>query len=172
MTERVCEALRAECAVRRQILSPGAAAAKRVQWTKQRATAGAALRFSQAFTRRENRLSARGLGGRNFCRAAVRRNGFPLKRGAFATRCKRKAFWLLYLSLNKAHRNGAAAFLLQGLEGPHDQESFSRFFSLHAGCVHCFSSRDAGWSRLTRYRKMIVDVEQTFLRYMRKGGRL
>ena len=112
------------------------------------------------------------LGGRNFCRATARRNGFPLKRGAFATRCKRKAFWLLYLSLNKAHRNGAAAFLLQGLEGPHDQESFSRFFSLHAGCVHCFSSRDAGWSRLTRYRKMIVDVEQTFLRYMRKGGRL
>src|SRR5699024_12541748 len=25
-------------------------------------------------------------GGRNFCRAIARRNGFPLKRGAFATR--------------------------------------------------------------------------------------
>src|SRR5699024_3675455 len=83
---RVCEPLCGECMVQRQILSPGAAAAKRVQWTKQRATAGAALRFSQALARRENWLSARGLGGRNFCRAAARRNGFPLKRGAFAAR--------------------------------------------------------------------------------------
>ena len=73
---------KAECMVQRQILSPGAAAAKRVQWTKQRATAGAALRFSQAATRHENRLSARELGGRNFCRATARRNGFPLNRGA------------------------------------------------------------------------------------------
>ena len=40
---------------------------------------------------------------------------------------KRKAFWLLYLSLNKVYRNGAIAFLLQGLEGLHDQESFIRF---------------------------------------------
>ena len=31
-------------------------------------------------------LSARGLGGRNFCRATARRNGFPLKRGAKAPR--------------------------------------------------------------------------------------
>ena len=63
---RVCKPLCGECAVRRQILSPGAAAAKRIQWMKQRAAAGAALRFSQALARRENRLSARGLGGRNF----------------------------------------------------------------------------------------------------------
>src|SRR5699024_9885935 len=33
---RVCEPLCGECAVQRQILSPGGSRAKRVQWTKQR----------------------------------------------------------------------------------------------------------------------------------------
>src|SRR5699024_9194497 len=62
----------------------GAAAPSASSGRSSEGAAGAALRFSQAPTvaRRETRLSAREPGGRNFCRATARRNGFPLKRGA------------------------------------------------------------------------------------------
>ena len=52
------------CTTLSMVPSPkGGSRAERVQWTKQRGEAGAALRFSQApsAARRKNRLSARGL---------------------------------------------------------------------------------------------------------------
>ena len=113
-----------ECAVQRQILSPGGSRAKRVLRTKQpkhnesealpaaetaelelgqlskftsalrrameiwlTATKGAAVCLLQA--RCDGRSKSREPqppGGRNFCPAYAGRNGFPLERGAFATR--------------------------------------------------------------------------------------
>ena len=80
--QRVCEALWAECMVLREILSPGAAAAKRVLRTKQRAGAGAALRFLQAPAAPQKPAKRKRVRGKNFCRATARRNGSPLKRVA------------------------------------------------------------------------------------------
>src|SRR5699024_8112687 len=73
----------AECAVLRQILSPGAAAATASSGrSRELPLAQRSVFCKRPLRRAEKRLSAREIRGRNFCRANARRNGSPLKRVA------------------------------------------------------------------------------------------
>src|SRR5699024_7651140 len=76
---RVCEAARPSARFSAKFCPQGAAAPSASSGRSSEGTAGAALRFSQATTvaRRENRLSAREPGGRNFCPAQQAEMGSP-----------------------------------------------------------------------------------------------
>ena len=93
LMQAVVDALRsdgrkAECAVQCQILSPGGSRAKRVQWTKQRRHGWRSAPVFASANRGAPRKSAKrkGARGKEFLSCAAGRNGFPLERGAFATR--------------------------------------------------------------------------------------
>ena len=97
---RVCEAARLSARFNAKFCPQGAAAPSASCGRNSEGAAGAALRFSQGRkSRSENRLSAREPGGRNFCRATARRNGFPLV--VSITACSRSSFCLREIG---AHR--------------------------------------------------------------------
>src|SRR5699024_10025367 len=84
---RVYESPCGECTVQRQILSPGTAKLRRVLWTKQpKRSRGSGLPFASPLRRAQQKQGTATTRGKNFCPATAGRNGFPLERGAFATR--------------------------------------------------------------------------------------
>ena len=104
LTERVCEPPCGECAVRRQILSPGTAKLRRVLRTKQpKRSRGSGLPFASPLRRAQQKQGNRNhQGGRNFCRAAARRNWSTLKRVKrhAQTPCESRALvWVWFLRL-------------------------------------------------------------------------
>src|SRR5699024_10727394 len=79
---------KAECAVQRSILSPGTAKLRRVQRTKQpKRSRGSGLTFASPLRRAQQKQGTATTRGKEFLSCAAGRNGFPLERGAFATRC-------------------------------------------------------------------------------------
>ena len=88
---RVCEPLCGECAVQRQILSPGTAKLRRVQRTKQpKRSRGSGLPFASPLRRAQQKQGTATTRGKEFLSCAAGRNGSPLERGAFATRWGRE----------------------------------------------------------------------------------
>src|SRR5699024_955598 len=78
---------KAECAVQRSILSPGTAKLRRVQRTKQpKRSRGSGLPFASPLRRAQQKQGTATTRGKEFLSCAAGRNGFPLERGAFATR--------------------------------------------------------------------------------------
>src|SRR5699024_3660642 len=83
---RVCEPPCGECAVQRQILSPGTAKLRRVQRTKQpKRSRGSGLPFASPLRRAQQKQGTATTRGKEFLSCAAGRNGFPLERVAFAT---------------------------------------------------------------------------------------
>ena len=78
---------KAECAVQRSILSPGTAKLRRVQRTKQpKRSRGSGLPFASPLRRAQQKQGTATTRGKEFLSCTAGRNGFPLERGAFATR--------------------------------------------------------------------------------------
>ena len=76
----------AECAVRRQILSPGTAKLRRVLRTKQpKRSRGSGLLFASPLRRAQQKQGTATTRGKEFLTCAAGRNGFPLERVAFDT---------------------------------------------------------------------------------------
>src|SRR5699024_9368464 len=79
---------KAECAVQRSSLSPGTAKPRRVERTKQpKRSRGSGLPFASPLRRAQQKQGTATTRGKEFLSCAAGRNGFPLERGAFATRC-------------------------------------------------------------------------------------
>src|SRR5699024_133284 len=84
---------KAECAVQRSILSPGTAKLRRVLRTKQpKRSRGSGLPFASPLRRAQQKQGTATTRGKEFLSCAAGRNGFPLERGAFATRWNADAF--------------------------------------------------------------------------------
>ena len=76
----------AECAVRRQILSPGTAKLRRVLRTKQpKRSRGSGLPFASPLRRAQQKQGTATTRGKEFLTCAAGRNGFPLERVVFDT---------------------------------------------------------------------------------------
>src|SRR5699024_5261448 len=86
---RVCEPPCGECAVQRQILSPGTAKLRRVQWTKQpKRSRGSGLPFASPLRRAQQKQGTATTRGKEFLSRVCGQKWVPPGACRFSTRCE------------------------------------------------------------------------------------